>query len=570
MKFQKLLLAACLFAFLGGCDDVNSVAAGGSDETHTNVDISGAVLTERSEPFAGIVVKLRSLPLSDTTDLKGTYRLQQSSQSLAARTGAVDTLDFLREGRVVHSEVVPTWSTTMPTLFLTQRDISGKLTGKVGLVKTVEAIFGTDRKDTLALEWNPVLGSYSGFSYASWDGSVTSYQVRIEVRDSLHRLVGRSVDIPFTSRAGDIEVPVFPAGNAKPTLRLFGPDTASSREWLALRAVAQDSFGQKVVLKWREMKTAAKHLDFDSIQRITHVQSASDTVVHLPMPSGKDSTYVIHCTATDEDGLTVEDSLVVRRRFSLPQGQIEARVDGDSVRLHFALSDVNKGSLVQHRLFLGVREVVGWAAYGSCIDTSGMTIVLRDDGWTFQTLDPRPGPVVSNPCGFASGKEYRFLKRDSGVLVSGRDTTFALPPKDTSGNIHQIVVQVTDQDGESALVRSLPFDVVPGPDSLRLAILPGDSLSTYDILQVTWHPVSLGPLVWGADRWFESWQATMSGLGANQYRTTWTATDSTFQFSVPKGGDYQACVSLRQHFSRGVSLPSTICLAKDTVFFTTE
>ncbi|MEK7392055.1 MAG: hypothetical protein AAB214_05755 [Fibrobacterota bacterium] len=547
MNFRNFLLLATGMLVLWSCDASKTVAAGGGDETHSNIDIQGAVFTNRSEPFAGIVVKLRGLGIADTTDSRGAFRIQRADTALATKSGTVDTLDYLREGRIVHSEAVASWTATMPDLFLVQRDISGKLTGAVGAVKTVEAIFGTDRSDTLALEWNPVLGSYSGFAYAPWNGTgtVTHYQVRIEVRDSLRHLIGRSVDIPFTSRAGDLDIPTFQAGNAKPYLRIVGKDTATSRELLELRAVVADSFGQKVTLRWREAGSELRHLVVDTVNGTRFFQTSTDTVVRIAMPGGRDSTFTIHCTATDEDGNIVQDSLVVHRRYTIPFAQFTLSLNGDSVRVHMDASTANKGRLVERRLFLGSQQVMGWTIISNC--TGVDTLYLRS-GWGDRILDRSSESVPAESerkCWEpVFWRDYSFIKRDSGILVSGRDTTFVMPARDSLGRPFQFAVQLLDEDSQTGVWRSETFTRVAAPESLTLSISAGDSTKNVpNLVHIGWHPgdsISIADQATAGDA-FSSWEVSWKGDNVSYTRSEMIIPRSNDSIAFPIPYDQTGC-----------------------------
>lgn len=446
------LAAAALLSLLQACDLSNQVSDGGGDETHSSIDIQGVVLTGRSTPFAGIVVKLRTAGLSDTTDAQGAYAIRADRAFAASRSlAAVDTLDFYREGRIVHSELLDTWVEHVPDVILVQRDVSGRLTGNVEAVKAVRAVFGGRRADTLALEWNPILGSYSGFAYFQWSAGVDSYQVRIEARDSLGRLVGRSVEIPFTSRAGDLDVPSFDAGNARPRLVLSGPDSAQSREVLGITAVGSDVFGRTLLVRWPDQgnKVLATHV----------------------MPSGMDSVWVVHAEVADFQGLVTKDSLVIRRKRSPPTASVTAVVTGDSVRIHVAASDVNGGAIREKRVFLGRVETVGWVRFADCIRVN----VVQESDWatTYWYADTALPLACTEP---STGKTERFVKLDTGIVLKGDDTVLYILNKDTilnrirfsdQGSVfqtdtvlrrdYQVALVVTDEDGETTVKRSQTF-----------------------------------------------------------------------------------------------------------------
>lgn len=428
-------LAVALFCLLQACDLSNQVSNGGGDETHSNIDIQGVVLTGRSAPFAGIVVKLRSVGLSDTTDSRGTYAIQADRAIAAGRALAVvDTLDFYSDGRIVHSELLATWVEQVPDVILVQRDVSGKLTGNVADVKTVDVVFGGLRADTLSLEWNPVLGSYSGFAYFEWSGEVASYQMRIEARDSLHRLVGRSVDIPFTSRAGDLAVPTFDAGNARPRLVLQGPDSAQSREVLRISAVGSDAFGQMVIVRWP---------DQGNMKIVNHV-----------MPSGTDSVWVVHCDATDAEGLVTRDSLVIRRKLSPPTASVTAIVSGDSVRIHLTTSDVNNGAIREKRVFLGMAKT----SYRGMVMSGCVQVVpVFETDWETRTwkVESEPGACTDNKAQFWTS--VVFQKLDSGFVMTRNDTVLYIPKSDSGDTNFQVALVVTDEDGEVTVKRSATF-----------------------------------------------------------------------------------------------------------------
>lgn len=451
MKSLKRFLSAFgIFALLLGCDlSTKVVSEGGGDETHSTIDIQGVVLNGRSDPFAGVVVRLRGIALSDTTDSRGAYRLQASSAPRSGTGGAaVDTLDFWREGRIIHSELVPAWIATMPDVILVQRDISGRLLGDVGRVARVDAVFGDGGSDTIPLEWNTMLRAYSGFAYFEWTGELAKYEVRIEVRDSAGRLLGGSSSIPFTSRAGDLAIPAFDAGNAYPHVFMTGPDSAFAGDTVFVRVAAIDSFGRKV--SWR---TEGDH-------------HWLPTGVWFVMPPGLDSVHPVPCVATNKDGLSTRDTFFVRKKFNRPEAKIVVSVLGDSIRVGFSASEPLHGQILEKRLILGRAKLM--LVISSCCQAVPQTFDFRN-GWS--NVPPEDDSVVPSACLGFDSSFWEFVKRDSSLGVSGVDTLFEIPDP----GMVQLKFEAKDDNGEIASAQSVRFRRIPTP-VLEGVDLDGDSI----------------------------------------------------------------------------------------------
>lgn len=249
MKFPTLLvLAGCLASTFVSCDE-NPQAGGTSDDTHSDIRISGRVFDQGSKPLGSVIVRLRGTGLSDTTDGDGRFLVAGVVPDLATRASlSKDTLDYRRDGELVHSAVVASWIETLPDLFLVQRDISGSiLTGAIP-VASVRTILWNARGDSLLLdaEWNALSGRYSGFSWSRYTGGLDSFQVRAFALDSLGRTIGASVKLAFTSRAGDVQIPSFVADNLVPVVSLSLPDTlvrgGSARVVASFKGAPADGF----------------------------------------------------------------------------------------------------------------------------------------------------------------------------------------------------------------------------------------------------------------------------------------------------------------------------------------
>jgi hypothetical protein len=227
----RLLVMLALF-ILVGCDVSGEQVAGGStSETRTTlVDIQGKVVSNTGNPLPAIQVRARQLGLATTTDGNGKYQLRAE---YAVLEGTMDTLDFFRDGRKIHSLPIPAWVVTMETVVLVQREISGEARGLRPDHRVYAVVNGLATGTVMELEnesWSELrwtwtdysdsLTRYSGFLWFRYTGALDTFHIAIIVRDSTGLISGASEVTTFTSRRGDVVIPEFEADNQVPLFAL--------------------------------------------------------------------------------------------------------------------------------------------------------------------------------------------------------------------------------------------------------------------------------------------------------------------------------------------------------------
>lgn len=393
MKFPTpLVLAGCLASTFVSCDE-NPQAGGTSDDTHSDIRVSGRVFDERSKPLGAVIVRLRDAGLSDTTDGDGRYSIE--GNLVAARSfSGLDTADFLRDGAVVHSEGIDSWVVSLPDLFLVQRDISGSiLPGALGIASVRVALWNS-RGDSIPVEveWSPASGRYSGFSWFRYTGGLDTFQVQASARDSLGRSIGISQKLTFTSRAGDIQIPTFAADNLVPRVSLTAPERFVRGDTARVRGIVEDASGQALRYEWK-------------IGSGGWTVGGTDTLLRVPA-SESGRTLAVGFRAMRDDGISDEETLVRPVEGNGPR--VSVAVESDSVRTF-------------HRFRVDLRDTVG----------SGTRIVRRRIGAPWNVDVSGRDTVLTAPDDVGSFTlRYVVLdaRGDSAVDSVRLVATIALPP----------------------------------------------------------------------------------------------------------------------------------------------
>lgn len=213
-----LAAAGCALAALALSACMSLAGGSSSTETGDQIALSGRVTNGGSEGIAGIIVTLTGSSLADTTDLTGFFALD--GRRPATKTQA-DTLHFALNGQTIARTVVTTLVATLPEVIIVQRGFSGAFI-PTGAHADIARIVGVVKGDGIAegdsltatFFHNTVAGNYSGFL---WFPPPTEtprhYVVRVDVYDGEDALTGRSVDVPFTSLAGNVLIPDFDPAN---------------------------------------------------------------------------------------------------------------------------------------------------------------------------------------------------------------------------------------------------------------------------------------------------------------------------------------------------------------------
>lgn len=207
----RLIAVATVLAagFLAACD--LPFVAGGSSSTETGkkVSVTGRVAGGNGDGLAGVVVSLTGTPLADTTDLSGEYRLA----GRAPDSFSGSALRFSLQGQTLARKTLSSLVDSLPELRFVQRGFSGRLDLNGATVTRVAGIVtgdGVPAGDSLEATFfhNAPAGNYSGFVYFPFPGEeVLDYVVHVNVEGPGGTRLGRSVDVPFNSLAGNVLIP---------------------------------------------------------------------------------------------------------------------------------------------------------------------------------------------------------------------------------------------------------------------------------------------------------------------------------------------------------------------------
>ncbi|MCB9496475.1 MAG: hypothetical protein H6686_06265 [Fibrobacteria bacterium] len=500
---RTCLLGALLSGLLGlsACDSPPTLA-GGSDDTHsTLIDVQGRVLTKDARPYGDVIVRLRGLDLYDTTDSEGRFQLVAPGPSVASRTqGAVDTLDYMREGQVVVSAPVPAWISVLPDLMLVQRDISGTLrAGEARIGRVVARLALPDHSSqTVDLEYSQALGRYSGFAYFRYSPGLDSFSLQVEVLDPEGNPLGASPEIPFTSRTGDLLVPEFDLDASLPVLHLgvvplgergvsipatfpessFDLDTvrAGNRQNLALRLRVEDPDRCVRTIRW--VLPDGREVTVDCSPG-SETEFTLDTL--LAASEGR-----VGARAIDRSGREVSRILPVRIVPTPPQVSVlveEGREvsPGETFALQVAASDHFDGQVV-------VRKI--WFARSDLSDSSP---VAQVENVAMSVLRERPEDGAGTPLQQASARVRSLMASAPGEIVPSGRVEFSIHRDSMPGHRLAVVLAV-DSDGDSSVAWTV-VTIRPAPPAIRAVKVRSDSV------EFAWSPGGIGGLsyaeVWG-------------------------------------------------------------------------
>jgi hypothetical protein len=498
-----LLGAIATFALFTGCDMSSTATAGGTDDTHTGiVNIQGRVLTRDARPFGNVVVRLRKKNLTDTTDSEGRFQfLSDSAIQASISASAVDSVDYLRDGQVVVSVPVPSWTATLPDIMLVQRDLSGSVIGDVSRVAgaSCELRLPNGTVQRIDLEWNTAQRTFGGFAYFRYQGGVDSFAAIAEVRDGADRILGRSDSVRFTSRAGDIVFPVFTASNALPEIHLrtskycseaWGPfrsncpqDSvqAGVRQSVRIFAEVYSNQDRFQALEWN---LDGKHwirssqnpsMEFGPADGWLSQGPVYDTTVAVPGNLDVGSIWPIRARALDTDGTWSEDTLYLRVVRILPFANAYLKGDhlrnetkviipaGSQTDLILGDSGVGGAGIVSRKVYLHRAQPGDTSA--SCLEPPTFDFHLG------QTIDV-PAPS-SCPSFFRFAPNLLAGGNDMGRPVSGKDTILTLP---SLPGLYRLWYEVVDSDGDTTLVRSTLADLRPAAPRIDSIVVSADSI----------------------------------------------------------------------------------------------
>lgn len=316
-KFYKYILSlsivSSLSLFHNSCADKIS----GSEVTNEDaVCLVGKVLDQRGEGVPNIVARLDKIKLSDTTDTKGNYTLRLSKQEMIDLHINLDTLKdsvkIINSGSIASSIQITKWIDTLPSVYLIQRNIYGKLQTEETDSKRIEAVISILNSDssvkheiTKELWFNNGTKGFSGFCYFPKNSNNQKYSVYIKVfnKDSIY--TGKSQIIYFNDIAGDIEIPDFdPFLNPSLMISAGNDTTLSINDTLVLSASVVNN-QTSIINKWEW-----------NINGQGFVQTSnSDTILILP---GDPSDFTCVVKATDIDKNIAIDTIIVNCIQDIP------------------------------------------------------------------------------------------------------------------------------------------------------------------------------------------------------------------------------------------------------------
>ncbi len=222
MKYMYILL----LLFFVGCDTSTNTNNSSDNSTSSSkmFRINGELSVMSSgKPLGGAIqakVCLKGKEVCTTPSASGKYELtgplgNQGSVSFRASVDStpVDTVEIRDNYNHVIREIpLYSWATTLPTNYLVQRNLYGKILREYSNKLTYEAVYWND-KDSIAyvipLEANRIANSYSGFVYMMYDDTsffhgTKNRNVFSRVRDS-NKIVGKTEVVSFSERSGDID-----------------------------------------------------------------------------------------------------------------------------------------------------------------------------------------------------------------------------------------------------------------------------------------------------------------------------------------------------------------------------
>ncbi len=302
----NMSIAVFLSLFHNSCSDKIS----GSEVTNEDaVCLVGKVLDQRGEGVSNIVARLDKIKLSDTTDVKGNYTLRLSKQEIIDLHINLDTLidsvKIVNSGNIASSIQITKWIDTLPSVYLIQRNIYGKLQTEETDFKRIEVVISILNDDstvkheiTKELWFNNGTKGFSGFCYFPKNSNNQKYSVYIKVFNKDSVFTGKSQIIYFNDIAGDIEIPEFnPFLNPSLIISAGNDTTLSINDTLILSAHVIDN-EESIVDKWEW-----------NINGYGFVQTRnSDTTLILP---GDSIDYCCIVKATDKNRNVAIDTINV-------------------------------------------------------------------------------------------------------------------------------------------------------------------------------------------------------------------------------------------------------------------
>ena len=277
----------------------------------TSGTLTGSVLDQNGKGIPNVVIRLRSTGQSVSTDAKGTWSLQK--QGTATRTNlasrvleTVDSILISKDSQYIASQAVVKYDAELPPLYIVQRDLYGDLSlpqANSSYAVTGYLTLPDSSTKTIPLWHNAVARSFSGFIYTVYTGNVDNYSVRVVVRNAADsQVTGLSPTVPFSSIAGDVQIPVFGYENITPVVNTKITGTTAIGNTVTLTATVGDT---DIVNGLLNVDSTRNTISWKHGAQGNWTTGTNTLSVKLDTAILRDSCYYVR-VEDDQDGLVTE------------------------------------------------------------------------------------------------------------------------------------------------------------------------------------------------------------------------------------------------------------------------
>lgn len=342
----RILSTIAAVALLVGCSNPlsdNNPITDPIDVGSTEFYITGKV-TNNGTPVKGAVARLTKSGLTAITKEDGSYTISGNASTAGLSKSALaksatrinnenaaadvsvygDTLVI----KVAHpsnpqdsSEITKAAVTSgvimdLPSTYIVQREIRGYLTAaEEATVSKIEAYVydnsASDQIKVIDLWHDKVNSAFSSFAYFSSETN-KNYTLYVKIYDIENKFIGQSPNFNFPDNAGNIVFKnAFRLTNAKPSIAIDAPATASPKAKLDVKIAAIDSFGQII-----KCEVAVNNKNFTDVKSILAKRSASYSneinETFSVTANETDSILNVYVKVTDDDNNVTYDSSSIK------------------------------------------------------------------------------------------------------------------------------------------------------------------------------------------------------------------------------------------------------------------
>ncbi len=295
-QFPKLIITLFILAVSSCSVQVASTES----ETELIVSLIGTVSDEQNNPVEGIVVTFGKTGLTDITDENGDYEIS-STDSLYF--GVSDTLEFFRDDNLAATYVVSNLIDTLPDIILVRRSITGEVISTNQNIRSVYAyVYSLNHNsDTtkVLLDFFPSTNRYSGFADFNQGEGVDSFSVFVKVFDTSEQYIGRSYELPFSEKSGDLTLGTFNSSNMVPQLDISPKGLILSGEQVSFKIIPTTP--EDSILFYNEIESYSWKID-DSLFGL---QTTPQLITSLIRKS-TDSLVPVTAKITYNDGISTD------------------------------------------------------------------------------------------------------------------------------------------------------------------------------------------------------------------------------------------------------------------------